>query len=241
MKPILTPAEAAALDAAAVGRGIDAATLMERAGHAVARATVALAGGRYGRRVTVVCGAGNNGGDGFVIARHLETFGHDVRLLLAVDPARVRGDAATNHAVAVRAGIPLSVIESEADADWLRSLAGADWIVDALLGTGASGVPRGAIAAAIRGIVAIRATGRGAKVLAVDLPSGLDCDTGEAPGDCIRADVTATFVAPKLGFAAPGADAFTGTVHVVGIGVPRRLLRDVDRPAPAHGSRPDGG
>lgn len=234
MRP-LCRAEVREVDARAIGAyALPGIVLMENAGRGAAAILDELAGGP--RRVSVVCGAGNNGGDGFVIARHLETSGHDVRLISAVRGDRFRGDAATNHAVAVKAGIPLDVIESEADADWRRALAGTDWIVDALLGTGASGAPRGAIAAAIRGIVAVREPGRGPRVLAVDLPSGLDCDTGAAPGDCVRADATATFVAPKAGFGAPGAAAFTGTVHVVGIGVPRRLLLEFDRRAAPDGS-----
>jgi NAD(P)H-hydrate epimerase len=94
--------------------------------------------------------------------------------------------------------------------------------VDALLGTGGTGAPRGAIATAIE---AVNAAGRrGAKVFAVDLPSGLDCDTGQAPGPCVRADVTATFVAWKVGFDAPAAAQWLGDVHVVAIGAPRALL-----------------
>lgn len=105
---------------------------------------------------------------------------------------------------------------------------------------------------ALPGIVLMENAGRGAAAIldalaggpcrvAVDLPSGLDCDTGAAPGDCVRADATATFVAPKVGFAAPGAAAFTGAVHVVGIGVPRRLLLELDPRAAPDGPRAGAG
>jgi hypothetical protein len=117
---------------------------------------------------------------------------------------------------------------AEADeAAWRRELAGAAWIVDALLGTGAVGPPRGAVAIAITAINDVRAAAGEApvRVLAVDLPSGLDADTGEAAGQCVRADLTATFVAEKAGFANPAAAALTGTVHVLGIGAPAALLR----------------
>lgn len=199
--------------------------LMENAGRNAAHLMVGLASiDPLDRplRVAIACGRGNNGGDGFVIARHLENLGAEVKLLLACDPAAYRGDAAVNHAVAVRAGIPIHQLESAPAAAWSAALAGSEWVVDALLGTGSSGAPRGAVATAIRAINDIRATG--SRVLAVDLPSGLDCDTGLAAGDCIRADVTATFVARKVGFDAPGAATFTGTIHVLDIGVPRRLL-----------------
>ena len=100
---------------------------------------------------------------------------------------------------------------------------GGDGFVDALLGTGTEGPPRGAVATAIAALNAERRSG--SRVLAVDLPSGLDADAGAAADCCVRADVTATFVAEKAGFANPAAAAFTGQVHVVGIGAPAGLLR----------------
>jgi NAD(P)H-hydrate epimerase len=203
---------------------------MENAGRGAARLLHALAGG--GRRVAVVCGRGNNGGDGFVVARHLENLGHAVRVLLACDPRAFHGDAAVNHAVVARSGLPMTALEDEPAGAWEGALSDADWIVDALLGTGASGAPRGAVATAIAAVNA--AAARGARVLALDLPSGLDCDSGATPGECVRATHTATFVAPKAGFAAPGAAACTGAVHVIDIGVPRRLLEELaaDRRSP---------
>jgi len=144
-------------------------------------------------------------------------------LLAGGDPGRRGGKPGDRPAIGL-------AIECLADADqpaWERSLAGADWIVDALLGTGASGAPQGAVATAIAAIAAVR--GRGvARVLAVDLPSGLDCDTGAAAGACVRADATATFVARKRGFDAVGAAALTGPVHVIGIGAPRAVLPHCD-------------
>ena len=205
--------------------------LMENAGRNAAQLLHALASAGTmpaPRRVAIACGRGNNGGDGFVIARHLENLGAEIKLLLACDPAAYRGDAAVNHAVAVRAGIAIEPLESAPLEAWSAALAGSDWIVDALLGTGSSGAPRGAVATAIRAInLARHPHSPGSppgKIFAVDIPSGLDCDTGLAAGECVRADATATFVARKIGFDAPGASAFTGAVHVLDIGVPRRLL-----------------
>jgi NAD(P)H-hydrate epimerase len=199
--------------------GLPGIVLMENAGRGAAELLHGLA---PGASVAIVCGKGNNAGDGFVIARHLENLGHVVRLLLACDPAELRGDAAIAWRVADKACIPAAPLATATAAEWERSLAGADWIVDALLGTGATGAPRGALATAIAAVNT--AARHGAKVFAVDLPSGLDCDTGEPLGPCVRADVTATFVARKVGFDGPAAAPWLGDVHVVGIGAPRALL-----------------
>lgn len=203
--------------------GLPGIVLMENAGRNAAALLHAVAA--VGP-ITIVCGRGNNAGDGFVMARHLENLGRQVRILLAGRAEALHGDAAVNAAVAARGGIPITDLSAGDDAAWTAALGAVGWIVDALLGTGANGPPCGTIAVAIRAINAARAAGA-AGVFAVDLPSGLDCDTGVAEGDCVRADVTATFVAPKRGFDRPGAADRTGTVHVVDIGVPRRLLAEI--------------
>ena len=201
--------------------GLPGIVLMENAGRNAAALVHALAGA--GRPVAVACGRGNNAGDGFVIARHLENLGHPVRLATVCAIDDYAGDAGTNARVAVRAGQRIACLATGDQVAWETALAGADWIVDALLGTGATGPARGVIATAIAAINALRDRG-GSRVFAVDLPSGLDCDTGTAAGACVRADVTGTFVAPKVGFDAAGAAAFTGGVRVLDIGVPRALL-----------------
>jgi NAD(P)H-hydrate epimerase len=231
----LTRDQVRAVDLRAIGEySLPGIVLMENAGRNAAHLLIALASlARVDPplRVAIACGRGNNGGDGFVIARHLENLGAEVRLLLACDPAAYRGDAAVNHAVAVRAGIAIEPLELTPVEAWSAALVGSDWIVDALLGTGSSGAPRGPVATAIRAINRTRAADarvdRRPGVFAVDIPSGLDCDTGLAAGDCVRADATATFVARKIGFDAPDAAAFTGAVHVLDIGVPRRLLDEI--------------
>ena len=227
----LTREQVRAVDLQAIGDySLPGIVLMENAGRNAAHLLHALASAATFPapwRVTIACGRGNNGGDGFVMARHLENLGAEIKILLASDPSVYRGDAAVNHAVAVRAGIAIEPLESAPVSEWSAALAGSDWIVDALLGTGSSGAPRGAVATAIRAInLARHPHGHSPprKIFAVDIPSGLDCDTGLAAGECLRADVTATFVARKIGFDAPGAAAFTGAVHVLDIGVPRRLL-----------------
>ncbi|MGE0759746.1 MAG: NAD(P)H-hydrate epimerase [Pirellulaceae bacterium] len=173
--------------------------------------------------VAVCCGKGNNAGDGLVMARHLELRGHRVRVLLWCDPARLRGDAALNYEIAARAELPLVICPDRSDRKWLQGeLAGADWIVDALLGTGAEGPPRPPLDQVISVLNELPA-----RKLAVDLPSGLDCDTGLPASPTFRADHTVTFVAPKAGFRNPQARPYLGEVHVVDIGAPRLLVDQI--------------
>jgi NAD(P)H-hydrate epimerase len=173
--------------------------------------------------VVVCCGKGNNAGDGFVVARHLQARGFAVKILLWCQREQLRGDASFNFTIAERANVPIVDCDSRPGVDWLREeLLGADWIVDALLGTGSSGSPRAPLDAVIRVL-----NEQPAKKFAVDLPSGLDCDTGVAANPTFRSDHTATFVAPKVGFKIATAKGFLGTVHCVDIGVPRQLLDQI--------------
>jgi NAD(P)H-hydrate epimerase len=205
--------------------GMNGLVLMENAGRGVADL---LCGLGIAGPVLVCCGKGNNGGDGFVVARHLDLRGYAVRILLWARPGELRGDAAANFEIATRAGLPIDVFAADHDAARLdRRLADAAWVVDALLGTGSQGAPRRPLDAAIRQL-----NDQGAAIVAVDLPSGLDADTGAAAEPTIRARHTCTFVAAKPGFLVPGADQFTGQVHVVDIGVPRRLVDSVARGEP---------
>lgn len=170
--------------------------------------------------VAICCGRGNNGGDGFVIARHLELRGIELQILLWAVPDDLTGDAKTNYEVVKRSGMAISVFERASDMSrFEQSLAGANWLVDALLGTGANGAPRPPLDAVIETI-----NRSPARVMAVDVPSGLDCDTGEAAGAVVRADHTCTFIAPKLGFQNKAAMTLTGDVHVLDIGAPRELV-----------------
>jgi NAD(P)H-hydrate epimerase len=206
--------------------GMPGIALMENAGRGAAELLIQLG---IDGPVTVCAGGGNNGGDGFVIARHLENRGFPVCALLFTDPNALEGDAATNFRI-LKAGGTL-IVDSLSVAKAF-DLASSDWIVDALLGTGMRGTVREPYATVIRQI-----NDAGRRVLAVDLPSGLDCDTGQPLGVCVRAFHTATFVSRKLGFDAPGASRFTGEVHVVDIGVPRALLRSFERPASVRAAR----
>ncbi|MEI8372370.1 MAG: NAD(P)H-hydrate epimerase [Planctomycetota bacterium] len=206
--------------------GMTGLVLMENAGRGTVDVLCRLAkwefGGRLGR-VVICCGKGNNAGDGFVIARHLDLRGHDVRVLVWADPAELLGDAEANFKILQHTGVPIELFGNRHDAARLaQQLVGVDWIVDALLGTGAHGEPRPPLDEVIGQLNAAAA-----KRLAVDLPSGLDCDTGVAAQQTIRADETCTFVAMKRGFVTLGAEQYTGRVHVLDIGAPRRLVEDV--------------
>jgi len=189
--------------------GVPGALLMESAGRAVAEVALAeRAAAPRGGDVLVACGGGNNGGDGLVAARQLALLGVPVRVALVADPKRLAPDAAANLARARAAGVPI-------EAGAVRS-AGAAVIVDALFGTGLTRAVTGAPAAAIRRIAAARP---GARVVAVDLPSGLDADTGQCHGPCVAADVTVAIALPKLGLALEPGRALAGRIVVARIGI----------------------
>lgn len=225
--PPLTRTQVRAVDQIAIDRfGIPGIVLMENAGRGAADWLLELG---CGERIAILCGAGNNGGDGFVIARHLANRGRQVSILLIVPPEKIRGDAAVNLRIVQAMQLPLEVLDPVANPATLTArLSNADWIVDALLGTGATGSVREPYATTIR---LMNASGK--PILAVDLPSGLDADTGEPSGACVRASATATFVARKPGFDRPAAAEFLGQVRVIDIGVPQAVI---DEARLAHGS-----
>lgn len=172
--------------------------------------------------VAICCGRGNNAGDGLVLARHLELRGIPPRLLFWSDPAELQGDAGANYVMAVAAGLPMFCFGSDSSAaDWSVPLRDAPWIVDALLGTGARGEPRPPMDRVIRLL-----NGHQAHKLAVDVPSGLDCETGQPAATTFRADHTCTFVAAKPGLLLPSGRPWAGQIHVVDIGAPAALLRE---------------
>jgi NAD(P)H-hydrate epimerase len=203
-----------AIDRAAIdGLGIPGRSLMASAGDAVAREALSLLG--PGGRVHVLCGAGNNGGDGYVAARLLRGRGAAVRVEALVPAERLTGDAAAERADAEAAGVPVA---DATGSPGPISAGPGDVVVDALLGTGLSRAPVGRFAEAIAAIAAARAAG--ARVLSVDVPSGLSADTGRPLGPCVEADRTVTFAFLKRGLVMfPGA-ALAGVVVVADIGIP---------------------
>ncbi len=168
-----------------------------------------------GRSVAIVAGTGNNGGDGFVIARHLLLRGSRVAVFVAGPPEKMTPDASANFGILHKLNVDTELITPETILALSGRLAGFDILIDAVGGTGVSGPLRGEAAEVVR---QMNASGR--PVVAVDIPTGMDCDTGQAYDPCVKADLTVTMVAPKLGFATPGAEQFTGKVVVVDIGVP---------------------
>jgi NAD(P)H-hydrate epimerase len=201
--------------------GIPGIVLMENAGRGVADTLWRL--GIKGQ-VIVCCGRGNNGGDGLVVARHLDLRQVPVKVLMWCDPDRLEGDAATNYQILARTDVPVEIMPDLAER-WpgaVKELTEADWIVDALLGTGATGSPRPPVDRALRHGNASRA-----RRLAIDVPSGVDCDTGEVAEVAFRAHHTCTFVAPKPGLLATSAQGYVGQLHVLDIGAPRNLIQDV--------------
>jgi NAD(P)H-hydrate epimerase len=177
-------------------------------------------------RVLILCGPGNNGGDGGVVARHLDAWGYPVRIVWFTRRELLRGDALAQWDILERAGVDQQAwhdVHAAADPtpEELDSLiAGADWLVDGLLGTGLTRPVEGILRTVIE---AMNRSGK--PILALDLPSGLDADTGMPLGAAVRARATATFVAPKLGFSIPAAAEYTGEVAVIDIGLPGRILR----------------
>lgn len=224
---VLTRAEVREVDRRAIEEfGLPGIVLMENAGRGCVDWLEEL---QVAGRIVICAGKGNNGGDGFVIARHLVNRGHDVRVLLFSDPKSLRGDAAVNYRVIERAGISIRTFPGPLEHQNIHEeLDGADWIIDALLGTGTRGALRDPFPAIIRAINQAQS-----RVMAVDLPSGQDCDTGH-PVDAdqpvvVRADFTATFVALKPGFRNSDANGCTGQIRVIDIGVPRSLFSSIQK------------
>ena len=164
--------------------------------------------------VGVVCGKGNNGGDGYVVARLALLAGYETRVLLVADPDDITGDAAVFlQAYRNLGGEVKSVRDEQAAAEAVAGLANCAVLVDALLGTGVKGEVRGPIRAAIEAWPAV-------STIAVDLPSGLNADTGEPCGCCVKAGVTVTFQFAKQGFSASSAKPWLGRLVVADIGIP---------------------
>jgi hydroxyethylthiazole kinase-like uncharacterized protein yjeF len=225
----LTAAQMRAVDRAAIdGLGVPGLVLMENAGRGVVEAILRAASLREcpalgGAEVRVVCGAGQNGGDGYVIARHLAAAGARVTVLSTAPRPRLTGDAATFAAVVER--IPGIVVRdgSGTGIDWAAWLAGADLVVDAVLGTGLKADVSGAAAEAIAAMNDSRAWR-----VAVDVPSGLDADTGTVRGVAVRADLTVTMGCRKIGLVID-AEAPVGRLEVAHLGVSMAGLVDAAR------------
>jgi len=226
---VLTRDAVRRLDRLAVERyGIPSIVLMENAAIGLRERAREMLEELGTRSVVILAGLGNNGGDGFALARHLHNLGCAVRLLTTGDPGACSGDAATNLAIAAAMGMTPERLDRSAGAETLeKAVLEPVLLVDAILGTGVRESARGAARDAILQLNRLRAPT--ARVLAVDLPSGLDCDTGEPAGrgEAVEADATVTFAALKPGFLRLGAQRWTGEVSVAGIGAPESLVREL--------------
>jgi hydroxyethylthiazole kinase-like uncharacterized protein yjeF len=200
--------------------GIPGIVLMENAGAGAARIIEEILSdpGEGGEPVRILCGPGNNGGDGFVVARHLHARRVAVEVVAASEEGHAPGtDSAVNFAIVTRLRIPLSREEKSAPRDGLERFPDGT-IVDALFGTGLSRPLGPPFDGWVR---AARESGR--PVIALDIPSGLDADTGHPLGDAIVARHTITFAAPKIGFYLAEGPAHCGRIHVVDVGIPREM------------------
>lgn len=213
--------------------GLPGVVLMENAGAGATRWLLELA--RAGSppphgRWTILCGPGGNGGDGFVVARYLRNAGEEVMVLLACEREAIRpgSDSSVHLGVIERMGLPIRVAVEPADLPALLPARGDGRVIDALLGTGLCRPVRSPYREWIEA-----ANSCGAPVAALDVPSGLDAETGEVLGAAVRARWTLTFAAPKVGFERGEGPAHTGRVEVVDIGMPREILED-----PATGDSP---
>lgn len=199
--------------------GIPTLVLMENAGRGCADLLLQKGVAANGP-VCICCGRGNNGGDGFVMARHLEVHEIPTEVFLFDSRDKFRGDALANLLVLEKIDVPIHELKMPDQAAVLGDhLARASWVVDALLGTGASGPVKSPYDSVIQQINAA-----GVPVMSIDLPSGMDCDTGHPGEHCVRATITATFVAHKAGFACSEANPYCGEVHVLQIGIPRTVV-----------------
>jgi NAD(P)H-hydrate epimerase len=226
---LLTREQCQQADQAAIHRFcIPSLVLMENAGRTCAEHLILQSHcqSRNRQAVVILCGPGNNGGDGFVIARHLYNAGITTKVVLFQRVEKYAGDAKLNLDSISHLRMPVV----EADIDWtdeklLRVLGrvkrlATTWVVDGLLGTGASGEPRGMMWKAIDS-----ANRMEVRRFAVDIPTGLDCNTGQPANSTFKADLTCTFIANKIGFGVSEARKYLGQVLVAGIGAPDEIMQ----------------
>ncbi len=211
--------EVRAFDAKAINElGIPGIVLMENAGRSCAQFIIEKLSKVKKPRVCIFCGTGNNGGDGFVIARHLLNAGFAVTVVVCGSIAKIKGDAKTNLDILAGLGLKIAQLNIERtktiEAQVTKLADEANMIIDAIFGTGPTGTLRDEYKQLIESINEL-----GCPILSVDIPSGLDCDTGLPLGASIKANCTVTLVAVKKGFAFEDAKSYTGDIFIASIGV----------------------
>ncbi len=193
--------------------------LMENAGRSVADLAERVIG-RRGGNILIVCGTGNNGGDGFAAARHLFNRGHKVQVVLLGSASDIQGDAAVNYLILQKMDIlVLRILDSNMLDVLKRKTTNSNLIIDAIFGTGLDREETGLA----REVISILNQSR-RKILSIDIPSGLNGDTGEAMGIAVRANVTGTLGLMKTGMKRKTASPYTGKIEVLDISIPHQLL-----------------
>ncbi len=212
---VMTRQEVRAFDQWAIKElGIPGAVLMENAGRSCAELVKQRLSHIKKPKVAIFCGTGNNGGDGFVIARHLLNSGFEVKVIICGDKAKIKGNAKINLDILQKTGQAVDVIIPPDINKIQKFCSGSNMLVDAIFGTGLSGELSDDYKQLIAAI-----NSQGISIMAVDIPSGLDCDTGEVLGESIKAACTVTFAAVKQGFVCSQASNYTGDIYVASIGI----------------------
>ncbi len=220
---VASSAEMKTLDQRAIEEyGIPGVVLMENAAIQLVRVLLENYKQFTHGKFFIFCGKGNNGGDGFAIARHLANQGRQVNIILLAEPEKIGGDAAVNLRIAQKMGLPFQTITTSEKLLSLRqAISGQDLVIDAIFGTGLSTAVRGFYKEAIDFINELPN-----QVVAVDIPSGLNADTGKVEGSCIRADLTISFGLPKMAHLLTPASTHVGCLEVVGISIPPKLVEE---------------
>src|SRR5687768_11468675 len=204
--------------------GVPSLVLMKNAGRQVVAAMEAAYERQLSGRIAVLCGRGNNGGDGFVVARTLLQRGVDTGVFVIGAVSDVRGDARTNLDILGRLGV--TVVEISDEQSWelhFSEISQCTLIVDAILGTGLKAAVTGMLETVIADVNAADIP-----IVAVDLPSGLSADTPQLPGDCVSAAMTVTLAAPKLPLVLPPGEAYAGDVVIADIGIPYEVIEGLE-------------
>ncbi|MBI3933996.1 MAG: NAD(P)H-hydrate dehydratase [Acidobacteria bacterium] len=216
---VLTASQMREADRATIEElGVPGLVLMENAGRNVAAVLEQMFPSLAGERITILCGKGNNGGDGLVVARHLKMRGHSPRVVLLAEPGTLNGDARSNYEILLKSGITPAVARNAEEWARLRpELYGATLLVDAILGTGLTGPVEGFL---LEVISDLNSSFAHLPLVSVDIPSGLGSDSGAVPGESLRARCTVTFTAPKWSQVLPPSCERVGELIVTPIGTP---------------------
>lgn len=216
---LITPEQMRRIDREAIEKiGIPGVVLMENAAFQVSVKAAEILTRRNGRRVLVVAGSGNNGGDAFAVTRHLLSMGYSVCVYTLCPPDALRGDAAINANILKNMGFAMELLGPESLERFSQNCSEADLVIDGLFGTGLNRDVEGMALEAID-----RMNRHAACILSIDIPSGIDGLTGRICGRCVRADYTVTFFLPKLGMVQYPAKAYLGELTVADIGIPYAL------------------